>query len=144
MSTRKISTFLCTAVLVLFAGRAIAQNASGTIVGHVKDQAGAAVVAAQVSVTNLDTHDVRTVSTNEAGDYTVPVLQPGHYQVDVTGKGFKSEKQLRHRPRRRSNRPCRNYANRRVCNRVDYSQLPGSRIGYGLRSCWTGDRKRTN
>ena len=33
------------------------------------------------------------MSTNEAGDYTVPVLQPGHYQVDVAGKGFKSEKQ---------------------------------------------------
>ena len=69
-----------------------AQNASGSIVGHVKDSTGAAVVAAQVSVTNLDTHDVRTVSTNEAGDYTIPVLQPGHYQVEVTDKGFKSEK----------------------------------------------------
>ena len=90
MSTRKISTFLCTAVLVLFSGRAIAQNASGTIVGHVKDPSGAAVVAAQVSVTNLDTHDVRTVSTNEAGDYTVPVLQPGHYQVDVTATGSRA------------------------------------------------------
>ena len=93
MSTRKISTFLCTAVLVLFSGRAIAQNASGTIVGHVKDPNGAAVVAAQVSVTNLDTHEARTVSTNGAGDYTVPLLQPGRYQVTVTASGFKSETQ---------------------------------------------------
>ncbi len=93
MSTRKISTFLCTAVLVFFSGRAIAQNASGTIVGHIKDPSGAAVIAAQISVTNLDTRDLRTVLSNEAGDYTVPVLQPGHYQVDVAANGFKSEKE---------------------------------------------------
>ena len=92
MQTRKISTILCTALLVLFSWRAIAQNASGSIVGHVKDPAGASVVAAQVTVTNLDIHDVRTVSTNGAGDYTVPVLQPGHYEVDVAAAGFKSEK----------------------------------------------------
>jgi len=93
MSLRKMPKFLCTTLLALFVGRAIAQNASGTIVGHVKDPSGAAVVAAQVSVTNVDTHDVRTVSTNGEGDYTVPVLQPGHYEIDVTDKGFKSEKQ---------------------------------------------------
>ena len=82
-----------TVSLILAAGRLTAQNASGSIVGHVKDQAGSVIVAARVSVTNVDTHDVRTVSTNEAGDYTVPALQPGHYQIDVAGKGFKSEKQ---------------------------------------------------
>ena len=93
MNARNISLFLCTAALVLFSGSAIAQNASGTIVGHVKDPNGAAIVAAQVSVTNLDTHDVRTVSTNGAGDYTVPLLQPGRYQVTVMANGFKSETQ---------------------------------------------------
>ena len=92
MSARKISIFLCTAVLVLFSGRAIAQNATGSIVGHVKDQVGASVVGAQVVVTNLDTHDARAATTNEAGDYTIPVLQPGHYEVEVTENGFKSEK----------------------------------------------------
>src|SRR6202034_1674577 len=71
--------------------RLTAQNASGTIVGHVKDPAGASIVAAIVSVTNTDTHEVRTTSTNGEGDYTVPVLQPGHYQVNVTAKGFKNE-----------------------------------------------------
>jgi len=77
-------------LLVLAIGRLTAQNASGTIVGHVKDPSGAAVVAAQVSVTNTDAHEVRTTSTNGEGDYTVPVLQPGHYQVNVTANGFKS------------------------------------------------------
>ena len=67
MNMRNISTFLCTAVLVLLSGRAMAQNASGTIVGHVTDPSGAVVVAAQVSVTNVDTQDVRTASTNRAG-----------------------------------------------------------------------------
>jgi hypothetical protein len=33
------------------------------------------------------------VLSNQAGDYTVPVLQPGRYSVSVTAKGFKSETQ---------------------------------------------------
>ena len=80
-----------TVLLVLAVGRLMAQNATGSIVGHVKDPSGAAVAAAEVSVTNTDTHEVRTTSTNNSGDYTVPVLQPGHYQVSLTAKGFKSE-----------------------------------------------------
>jgi len=79
-------------LFVLAGGRLEAQNASGSIVGHVKDSTGAAVAAARVSVANIDTHDVRTVSTNGTGDYTVPVLQPGHYEVEVASTGFKSEK----------------------------------------------------
>ena len=71
----------------------MAQNASGTIVGHVTDPSGAVVVAAQVSVTNVDTQDVRTASTNGAGDYTVPLLQPGRYKVTVIAPGFKSATQ---------------------------------------------------
>ena len=69
-----------------------AQNATGSIVGHVKDQVGASVAGAQIIVTNVDTHDVRTVTTTESGDYTVPVLQPGHYELEVAGQGFKNEK----------------------------------------------------
>jgi hypothetical protein len=68
-----------------------AQNSTGTLVGHVTDPNGAAVSAAQVSVTNTDTKEVRTTSTNDTGDYTVPVLQPGRYRLNVTAKGFKGE-----------------------------------------------------
>jgi len=78
-------------LLVLAVGRLTAQNATGTLVGHVKDPNGAAVAAAQVSVTNMDTRDVRTTSTNDTGDYTVPVLRPGRYRLNVTAKGFKGE-----------------------------------------------------
>ena len=141
MNVRKVSIFLCTA-LVLFTGRAIAQNASGTIVGHVKDPNGAAIVAAQVSVTNLDTHDVRTVSTNGAGDYTVPLLQPGRYQVTVTANGFKSETEAD--IVLNVDQTVRIVTQLTVgsATEIGYGQHPDSRAGYGLRKRWRPDRKR--
>jgi hypothetical protein len=93
MSGRRMRECLLVLLVGLFSASLLpAQNGTGSIVGHVKDQVGASVVGARVSVTNLDTHDVRAATTNEAGDYTIPVLQPGHYEVEVTDNGFKSEK----------------------------------------------------
>jgi hypothetical protein len=93
MSGKRMRECLLVLLAGLFSASLLpAQNATGSIVGHVKDQVGASVAGAQVSVTNLDTHDARAATTNEAGDYTIPVLQPGHYEVEVTDNGFKSEK----------------------------------------------------
>lgn len=65
-----------------------AQNAQGTILGHVVDPSGAAVVGATVTVTNLDTVVKTAVKTNSTGDYTAPALNPGRYTVEVEASGF--------------------------------------------------------
>ncbi|HEX7138799.1 MAG TPA: carboxypeptidase-like regulatory domain-containing protein, partial [Vicinamibacterales bacterium] len=66
-----------------------AQVASGEITGIVKDQAGAAVPGATVTVTNVATNVSRvTVSTGE-GAYAVSGLGPGDYRVDAELSGFK-------------------------------------------------------
>ena len=69
---------------------ALAQNTAGTIVGHVSDPTGAAVPDARVVVTNVDTKDTRSGSTNANGDFAFPLLKPGNYEVQVTRSGFKS------------------------------------------------------
>lgn len=81
------------ALLGVLAFDAVAQEA--TIVGTVSDQSGAAIPRATVTMTNSDTNQVRTFTTNEAGQYVAPGLQIGHYNVVVDISGFqKQEKTL--------------------------------------------------
>jgi hypothetical protein len=70
---------------------ALAQNATGTMVGHVKDASGAVVPNADVTVINVDTQEAKTLKTNEGGDYTVPLLKPGNYRIMVSAAGFNKE-----------------------------------------------------
>jgi len=65
------------------------QKFTGTISGVVTDKSGAVVPNASVSVTNNGTGDVRTVTTNQAGEYVAVDLNPGTYTVLVKQSGFK-------------------------------------------------------
>src|SRR5262245_32596270 len=66
-----------------------AQIGTGTLVGGVVDQAGAAVPGATVTVVATATNRSRTVVTTPAGTYTVPGLAPGTYRVRVESNGFR-------------------------------------------------------
>jgi hypothetical protein len=67
-----------------------AQTAAGQITGLVKDQAGASVPGATVTVTETRTHLQRVVVSTGDGVYTVPSLVPGEYRLDLELSGFKS------------------------------------------------------
>ncbi|HET7108326.1 MAG TPA: TonB-dependent receptor [Candidatus Acidoferrum sp.] len=76
--------------LTLFAGTsAFAQTFRGTILGSVTDSSGAAVPGATVTIKNLDTGLVRTVTTSDDGSYSAPELPIGNYSVSVEKAGFK-------------------------------------------------------
>src|SRR5437899_1546361 len=83
---------LCLAVacLAALARPAHAQVAAGEITGLVKDQAGAAVPGATLTVTDVNTNRRRVVTSSAQGVYTVPSLAPGVYRVDVELTGFRS------------------------------------------------------
>ena len=68
-----------------------AQAVSGTLLGEVKDSSGAAVANAEVTITATDTDQVQHVRSNESGNYLVPGLQPGNYNITVEAPGFKKE-----------------------------------------------------
>ncbi|MGB9404479.1 MAG: carboxypeptidase regulatory-like domain-containing protein, partial [Candidatus Acidiferrales bacterium] len=62
---------------------------TGYITGLVTDASGAAVIGAQVTVTN-EGHSLRqVVTTNGNGEYVVAGLRAGTYSVEVSAKGFK-------------------------------------------------------
>src|ERR1035438_5969066 len=72
---------------------AFAQSDRGTISGSVTDPAGASVPGAKVTIKNVDTGSTFDTTTTSAGDFTVPSLPSGKYDVSVTAPGFKTANQ---------------------------------------------------
>src|SRR5689334_3923613 len=63
-------------------------TASSTLQGTVTDKTGAAVVGADVTVTNAATGVSRTVKTGADGAYRVDPLAVGFYNISVSMSGF--------------------------------------------------------
>ena len=78
---------LCSAVL--------AQEITGNINGTVRDAAGASVANATVTISDptKDNIAVRTVTTNEDGEFSAPNLPPSIYQITVEATSFKKSVQ---------------------------------------------------
>ena len=74
---------------VLLAGLPFhAYGQEATIVGTVTDTSGAVVPNVAISLANVDTGVVRTSITNGDGQYVVPGLVIGHYNVTARATGF--------------------------------------------------------
>ena len=71
--------------------RASAQDA--TIVGTVTDPSGSVIANAKITVTNLETSLTRSITTNDSGQYVLPDLHIGHYDVKAEASGFKVAEQ---------------------------------------------------
>jgi len=76
-------------ILAILSGRVMGQESRGSITGKVTDPSGAAVPGAQLSVTDAATNVTTKARTDAAGDYYVPYLIPGVYNVSVEAPGFK-------------------------------------------------------
>ena len=91
----RFSFLAVTVVLMLytaFGPPASGQVISGTILGTVTDQSGGAVANATVTATNLKTGLTRTVTTEEQGDYLIPLLPLGQYKIAVVALALGSGK----------------------------------------------------
>src|SRR5438045_9751647 len=69
---------------------AFAQTDRGNITGTVTDSSGGVIAGAQVTAKEAETGQERTTVTSARGDFTVPELPAGPYEVQVTAPGFKS------------------------------------------------------
>jgi hypothetical protein len=82
-------TVIVLACLSVIATSARAQTgATGAIAGTVRDQTGATLPAAEVTVRIVATNETRQVTTEENGSFIVPLLPPGEYVVEVRMGGF--------------------------------------------------------
>lgn len=79
--------------IALLASTALAQSATGEIVGKVTDPAGAVVVGANVSVKSVSTGREVTSISDDQGGYSITNLQPGLYDLTIQGGNFKASNQ---------------------------------------------------
>jgi hypothetical protein len=94
-ASRRCKLFLCATLVALLVGAMPATSAAqtagtGALSGIVTDASGSSISGAQVKVTSESSGEVRTASTNNIGAFSVPLLLPGAYRVDVTKDGFRT------------------------------------------------------
>ena len=82
---------LCLA-FIYSANIAFAQVDTGTILGTVRDNTGAVIAGATVTVQNEGTSFSQTTRTSTSGDYVFTPLRIGKYSVQVEYQGFKKQK----------------------------------------------------
>ncbi len=76
-------------ILLGFESRPVyGQAEAGAVSGTVKDATGAVVAGATVTAKNLATSAGRTVQSGDNGQYSIPGLNPGMYEITVTSTGF--------------------------------------------------------
>ena len=75
--------------LLLVPAALFCQEFRGTLSGSVTDPTGAVIAGAKVTVTEIDTGTKVETASESSGQYSVPFLQPGNYQVSVKLQGFK-------------------------------------------------------
>jgi hypothetical protein len=83
-------SLLLLAALLVAVSPAFGQLTTADIVGTTTDASGAIVPNASVTLTNLATHEQRTATTNQTGDFSFTLLPSGHYSITVKSPGFKT------------------------------------------------------
>ncbi|HZQ21882.1 MAG TPA: TonB-dependent receptor [Terriglobales bacterium] len=67
-----------------------AQSTNATVNGLVTDITGAVIVGASVQAINENTNIAYPTTTNESGVYSLPILPPGKYRMQVSHPAFKT------------------------------------------------------
>ena len=77
------------ALAALFVMPAFGQT-FGEITGRVSDSSGAVVPGATITLTNINTNATRTTDSTSAGNYTLPSVPPGFYNLKTEHSGFRT------------------------------------------------------
>jgi len=86
---RFLITLTLVALFCVLGVAGLAQSVNSNVGGTVKDQAGAVVAGAKVTLTDLSTRREVTTTTNEQGFYTFQEVRAGNYKLTAERDGFK-------------------------------------------------------
>jgi hypothetical protein len=92
MLTRLRSKAVVVGLMTVLAAPLLYGQATGSISGTITDVTGAAVPNAKVTVTAPATGLTRSTTTNESGEYIIPILGVADYNVQVELQGFQPAK----------------------------------------------------
>src|SRR5690349_20263915 len=79
---------VCTSTASLFAQ---AQSSSGDLRGTIVDPGGAAIAQAKVTASDQERGTSRATVTDNAGEYRIPLLPAGTYQLRIEAVGFNTK-----------------------------------------------------
>ncbi len=88
MTRRRIAFAALVFSLAIVAGTSIAQIATTSLRGVIKDPTGAVVPNAKVSLTNASNGQTISATSNAAGEYAFTQIAPAHYTINVSATGF--------------------------------------------------------
>ena len=80
---------LLIALVAILPARSMAQSGTAGITGTVTDPSGSVIDRVQIEVVDRGTGFSRTTLTNSTGNYNIPGLRPGTYDVIATRDGFR-------------------------------------------------------
>ncbi|WP_419805189.1 carboxypeptidase regulatory-like domain-containing protein [Terriglobus sp.] len=88
-TSRTYGLRLCCAIFLLFCSISVfAQFDTASVLGYVRDAAGAAVPNATVTLTDVNTQVTQTVQTGKDGSYQFASVKIGNYKVATEASGF--------------------------------------------------------
>jgi hypothetical protein len=76
--------------LIFAPHRGFAQEFRATVSGTISDPTGAVVPGASILVKQVETGSINRTTSDTAGQYVVPFLQPGNYTITVAAPGFQT------------------------------------------------------
>ena len=85
---RAFRTLSLAVSLIFMVCIAQAQFDDGSLVGTIRDQSGAAVSGASITVTNNATNIATSATSNSSGDYEVPALHAGAYTISAKATNY--------------------------------------------------------
>ena len=85
---RYANVLLMAAVVCIASVDCFGQGIRATVVGRVTDQSGAVVPGVKITITNAATNESRTAVSSDTGDYAIPQLPPGDYNLTTEMTGF--------------------------------------------------------
>ena len=89
MKATHLVLVLVVGTILLSSSTATAQVSSGKVLGVVTDNSGGVLPGASIVLRNLGTGVTRETVSNDRGQYEVPGVQPGRYQIDAEVSGFR-------------------------------------------------------
>src|SRR5205809_1847359 len=93
ISLQVVGKFATALVVLIALGTclSIAQTSTATILGTVKDTSGALIPGVSITVEHTETGQTRAAISSETGDYNVPLLPVGAYEITTAMPGFKQQ-----------------------------------------------------